>query len=248
MHQFAFYTSLVTHIVEKGLRADIYEITDVELVHRISSVLRLNKGDTIILFDNQYHSVASILGIEPKKSVTIEIHALEVNVPLAPSIMWILPLLKREAFEEALYTLVELGVQAIQPVLTRKTSKAWWSEKDSGRSRKIMIAAAEQSKQFILPHLMPLIPLDIWLARPHNPNSVKLFFDPLGSPLKTVIASLEKTTNQEIIGFAGPEGDLTQEEKDALMQHSFAFCKLTPTVLRAQQALTIGLGALRSLL
>lgn len=248
MHQFAFYTPVVSSIVERGLREDIYEITEPELVHRISSVLRLNKGDTIILFDTHYHSVASILGIQPKKSIAVEIHAVEANVPLTPSITWLLPLLKREAFEEALYTLVELGVHVVQPVLTRKTSKVWWSEKEVGRSRKIMIAAAEQSKQFIFPLVMPLIPLDIWLAKPQNPRTIKLFFDPLGNPLKTVLSSLEETVVEEIIGFAGPEGDLTKEEKDALIHQSFIFCKLTSTVLRAQQALTIGLGALRSLL
>ncbi len=46
----------------------------------------------------------------------------------------------------------------------------------------------------------------------------------------------------------GPEGDLTKEEKAYLKEQGFLFCALTPTVLRAQQAVALGLGILRSYL
>ena len=49
-----------------------------------------------------------------------------------------------------------------------------------------------------------------------------------------------------LYGCVGPEGDLTQEEKDYLKQQGFVFCRLTPTVLRARQAVALGLGILRS--
>ena len=53
---------------------------------------------------------------------------------------------------------------------------------------------------------------------------------------------------EPIYGSVGPEGDLTLEEKAYLKQLGFVFCALTPTVLRAQQAVALGLGVLRSYL
>ncbi len=47
---------------------------------------------------------------------------------------------------------------------------------------------------------------------------------------------------------SGPEGDLTCEEKRMLADANFLFCALTPTVLRAQQAVAVGLGSFRSLM
>ena len=46
----------------------------------------------------------------------------------------------------------------------------------------------------------------------------------------------------------GPEGDLTHEEKQFVDDHGFIFCKLTPTIMRAHQAVAVGLGVLRSML
>lgn len=59
---------------------------------------------------------------------------------------------------------------------------------------------------------------------------------------------VEQQKPHAIIACAGPEGDLTYEEKMQLTEDGFAFCALTPTVLRAQQAIAIGLGAIRSYL
>ena len=46
----------------------------------------------------------------------------------------------------------------------------------------------------------------------------------------------------------GPEADLLLEEKQQLHENGFTFCKLTQTVLRAQQAAVVSLGIFRSIL
>ena len=111
-----------------------------------------------------------------------------------------------------------------------------------------MRSAAEQSKQFIIPQLLPIIPLDLWLLKAQPPLVTKIFFDPAGIALKETIALLEQHKRADIIACAGPEGDLTPQEKLMLTDNGFIFCALTQTVLRAQEAITIGLGSLRSLL
>lgn len=245
-HQFAFYSSLVTHIVALGKQQDIHELTDLELLYRITTVLRLQKGEVIVLFNQQFHIVAKILHIKPRQSIALEILYIQPNLQLEPRITWLLPLLKREAFEEALYTLTELGVTAIQPVITAKTHRNW-SEKEAARAQKIIIAAAEQSKNFALPTLQPIAMFDIAIRRLEDAILAhKVFFDAHAAKLD--IAQLKNAKVQELFVMSGPEGDLTSAEKDQLIAHRFAFNALTPTILRAQQAVAVGLGLLRSLL
>lgn len=246
-HQFALYYEPVSIIVQEAQR-EIHHIVDSELVHRIVSILRLEKNDRIILFNSSYHIFATIVGYESKKSVTVQIHEIEHNKQLLPVIHWVLPLLKRDAFEAALYTLTEMGAQSVQPLLTQKTVRFFGGDKEIVRCKKILIAAAEQSKQFVLPELKPIIPLDIFLLKAQAPNSMKFFLDPTGCPLKAAVSLIEQHKPVEIILASGPEGDLTYEEKMMLTDQGFIFCALTKSVLRAEQAVAVGLGALRSLL
>jgi len=244
-HEFAFYAQVVKTI-QRDAVLDMYELTDPELVHRIVTVLRLEKGEEIILFNEQFHVKASIVALDAKRSVMVQLRELLPNKQLSPPIHWILPLLKRELFEEALYMLTELGATSIQPVLTQKTTRFWSEGKEQSRALRIMRAAAEQSKQFVLPEFHPIVPLSLWLLKMQSPQVIKVFFDPAGIPLPQVLVLIEH--HQEIIACAGPEGDLSYEEKLLLTDQGFVFCALTPTILRAQQAITVGLGALRSLL
>jgi len=46
----------------------------------------------------------------------------------------------------------------------------------------------------------------------------------------------------------GPEGDLTAQEKELLKERGVQFLRLTPTILRAQQAVVVAMGIFRSLL
>ena len=156
-------------------------------------------------------------------------------------------MLKREAFEEALYSLCELGVTAIQPLTTRKTARSWGDEKELQRAQKILIAAAEQAKQFVVPQMLPVLPLETWVSTLTTTSNYRIFFDAAGQPLSEIVAKLSNNTPQELIMLSGPEGDLANTEKELLKSHNFMFSKLTPTILRAQQAITLGLGVIRSL-
>jgi len=223
-------------------------ITDPTLVHRITTVLRLAKDEHIILFDATHNITALIRGITPKKNITIELISLEKNPTYTPTIIWGLPLLKREAFENALYSLVEMGVQVIQPLLTQKTAVHPGSiEKNMQRWHGIMIAAAEQSKQFSLAILNPLLPLHLWLEETKG-NKQKFFLEPEGRLSTEIIALTQKEkADRHIIITNGPEGDFSDAEKELLNQNEFIPWRLTPTVLRAEQAVAVGIGIMRSL-
>ena len=209
-----------------------------DLLHRCKNVLRLKPGQQVIIFDNSHQSLATIQEYQ-KKSITV---LLEDKVPLVglkPEIHWLLPLLKREAFEHSLYSLCEMGATSIYPVVTAKTCRSWGSEKEYARAQTIMIAAAEQAKQFVVPKIHPVTELLQW-----HQEGDKIFFDPEGVPLRQML--VDASFNGPLYGCVGPEGDLTIEEKAYLKEQGFLLCALTPTVLRARQAVALGVGIVRS--
>lgn len=234
-HEFALYAPYI----DKQSKGRDYELTDSELVHRISRVLRLNIDDTLFLFNAQEHLIGRIIRIT-KQMVLIRVIDVFDNTIFAPHITLLLPLLKREALEQAMYAAVELGVNHIQLIITEKVQRSW-HEKEFIRLEHVMIAAAEQSKYFSLPTLAkPVALYDAPLSE------TSLFFDYSGNKFADIITRMQNIDTCTVI--IGPEGDLTECEKFYLQQQKVEFVRLTGTVLRAQQAVTVGIGILRSFL
>jgi 16S rRNA (uracil1498-N3)-methyltransferase len=239
VHQFALYCPGLNELMDHA-QSDQLQITDGELHGRISHVLRMEVGQSLVLFDAEQSLTVEVANIS-KKAVTVKVLTSGSITPVMPSITMLLPILKREAFDDALYAMAELGVNVVQPITTAKTQTSWGSEKDYQRAQRIFVAAAEQSKQFALPSLEKVKTLADALKISNQPN--KIFFDANGKPLKTLLANLK---TESTVCLIGPEGDLTPTEKDQVAHYGFASCALTPTILRAQQAVALGVGVIRA--
>lgn len=237
-HQFAFYYSRVPDL----RHSKSILLTDTDLVHRITHIVRLRETESFTLFDSS-SALECIIRKKESKGLSIEIVSSKKNKPLEPAITWLLPLLKRPAFEEALYSLSQLGAHTIQPIITKKASRHALSSAEYERAHKIMVSAAEQSKQFVLPQLYKPIALEQWKS---PKESVSFFFEPLGID---VAAAIEQAAPfDHIVACAGPEGDIAPEEKKFLITHNFIPVSLTPSILKAEQAVFLGLGIIRSLI
>jgi len=240
-HQFAFYLQGLTEIISSLSVGQNLALSDQTLFHRLFRVVRVAVGDTVIFFDQQNNVVVELLAASGKKDFSGVMVKKEQNKKLQPSICFWLPLLKREHFQTALYSLAELGVNQIQPVLVQKGQRKWGGQKEAQRSEKILIAAAEQSKNFSFPELLEPKTLQE-CCQDVQSDAKKLFFDPEGQSFSELIPKLQ---GKALALLVGPEGDLTETEKKLLQQNNFLFCSLTPTVLRAVQAAAISAGVCR---
>lgn len=240
-HEFAFYCAL-NNKFNAGQTATI---TDIALVNRLTNIVRLKPGEQFVLFDQKQYAHCGLVEAT-KKIVTVKVVSVAAHAALKPDIEVLLPVLKREDFELALYAMVELGATKIQLVETQKAQRSWSGAKDMERATRIMIAAAEQSKNFILPLLAEPVHLQAAVESLKKPGMVKVFFDPSGSNVLDVVQSLKTQKPQRIVMLVGPEGDLTDQEKSMLADQDFILCALTPTVLRSVQAVQFGLGVFRS--
>jgi 16S rRNA (uracil1498-N3)-methyltransferase len=205
-------------------------------------ILRLEADDELIIFSRSHHAQVRIVALD-KKSITVHVITSQPNHVLKPTISFLLPILKREAFEAALYFLVEAGVNDIYPVVTAKAHRTWGGQRERDRLDRIMISAAEQSKHFSLGTLHE--PLSLVDAVRHT-SEANIFFDAVGQPLSQVVSMISKAESVTLL--IGPEGDLTPDEKSVIDKAGFVCSRLTPTILRAEDAAGVGACMIRSLL
>jgi 16S rRNA (uracil1498-N3)-methyltransferase len=243
-HEFALFVENLSSMVQSVDNGFI--LSDEKLIHRMTHVLRLQSGDRCIFFDKYIHADVIIDAIE-KKRISCVIQDTKKNISLQPQITFLLPVLKRDDYEAALYSMAEMGVSTIQLVFTHKTAHQWIEGKDRERAQRILIGAAEQSKNFMYPELKEPIALEAALQK-YDATAVKIFFDPQGKAFFDVVQQVMQTkVVRQVVLLIGPEGDLTGEEKKKVRVADFTFCALTPTVVRAVQAATLGAGFIRSL-
>ena len=234
-HRFAFFASW--GVAEKGDQ-HIFSMQDEVLSKRIFSILRMTKGDEIVLFDCK-HSAHVILEEVSKKEVLYRIISLTTIESIQPHLICLLPLLKQEALEQAITRLSILGAFQIQLVVSEKSRQSV-TQKEIDRLKKMIIAAAEQSKQFAMPEL--LSPKSLKESLDATKGKHLFLFDQYGESSRSI---LQKKYAETIVVAFGPEGDFTDSEKQLFTSCAFQSLALTDSVLRTIDAVLLGVGLLR---
>ena len=243
-HLFSFYSpGLIQASWNSG---SVVWLDHQDLVHRLIKVVKVEIDDQLIVFDKQHHVLIQILSVL-KKEIQARVLSVQANVSLHPKITFLLPLLKKEALEQAIYSLCEIGVSEIRLVVTEKSRQALLPPaKELERLRNIVVAAAEQSKNYVFPELvepkkLPDVAADLSIA-PLFSSSFKIVFDASGVSFFDI---RQKQTQQWVVLLVGPEGGLTAEELSVLKNHNFQMCALTQTTLRAIQAVAVSAALFR---
>jgi len=261
-HIFAFYKKDLSRLVEGVATHDMLEYKDATLWNRLVKIVRLQPGDFFILFDatrNITLKAADTL-ITNKRTIAGIVQTIEKNRPLTPHITLFLPLLKKEAFEYALYVATQMGVTSVVPVITEKSVSTLLCSPH--RLESIMIAACEQSKNFVTPTLKNPITFSQWMKSKgeslrtsqaitdsKKPTNM-LWFNEYGKPVTQLLRTLEQQIKHNDCAIAitlGPEGGFTEQEETLLRACGYDAYKLTPTVLRSREAICVAVGIVRSL-
>lgn len=217
-----------------------FVLSDEVLVNRISVILRLRVGEQLMLFNRQMHSLVTIISIS-KKAITVRCESVHKNKIYSLTITVLLPLLKKDDLATAITQLVACGISAIQLIITDNAQRSWGGDAEYERLERLIIASAEQAKQFAVPLLHKPILLQDAIVH----HKTLIVGDPLGTPFKHIMQKLPDTL-RECALLVGPEADFTIQEKKLLESSGALHCSLTPTVLRSYLAVTLLAGALRS--
>jgi 16S rRNA (uracil1498-N3)-methyltransferase len=218
-------------------------IQDPDVWHRVSRVLHACPGQEIIIFGNGVSITLKITSLDKKNLLEGVVVSVDHPQPLQPTINLYQGILKREAWNDVAYYAAQMGVASLTPVITQKSQRTWGGEKERERTYNVMIAACEQAKQFVLPVINEPCVLNEQLA-----NSVSFYCESEGKPFLELIQTTVQRRPESLTILIGPEGGFAQQELHLLPQAHVPCYKLTPTVLRAQDAVMVCLGALRSVL
>ena len=219
-----------------------------EEARHCSHVLRKQAGDRITLFDGAGNeATAEITAITSKR---LDLKILDRRHTPAPTvaISLIQAVPKGANMEWIIEKAVELGVNAIYPVLTERTV-VQLGAKEAARKRekwrRVALEACKQCGQNWLPHIhAPARFSSVLDTLPAQDLKLIAALQPDSRPLKSVVAE-PRTKNQEPRNLhlaIGPEGDFTPAEYAAARAHGFTPITLGPLVLRVETAALCGLA------
>lgn len=207
-------------------------VLDEDTSKHMISVLRMQKGEALLLTDGKGTKATAIIADDNRKRCTVSITSLEQIPPKANRVSIAISLIKNAArFEWFLEKATEIGVSEIVPLICARTEKEKFRH---DRLRHILISAMLQSQQ-------------CWLPLLHEPQKFSEVVE-RSSQSRKYIAHCVEGNKQALAGgsqepsimLIGPEGDFTEDEIEFALQHDFQPVTLGGTRLRTETAGIVG--------
>lgn len=223
----------VTSSLEPGTVCDLPE----DVVRHVQ-VLRLQPGDALTLFNGRGGEYAAELASVEKRQATAriaEFHALEVEAPYR--LLLAQGVAGGDKMDWLVEKAVELGVHAIQPLMTEKCVVRLAGERAERRVahwQALARAACEQCGRNRVPDIGPVMTLNDWLSGISRACQLRVLLSPRGaSDFDTLPAGAPAAPAALLIG---PEGGLSADEEAAARHAGFTGLRLGQRVLRAETA------------
>ncbi len=232
--------------VETGLATGASVAVSVEQAHYLLHVLRMKPGEEIRLFNGRDGEWKASLGAETKKGLMVAVEKPLREQKAEPDLWLCCAPIKKAHFDYMIEKATELGIAAIQPLLT---ARAQVREVNAQRCRGIAIEAAEQSERLNVPEIRETLNLESFAAQWRDNMAASdrrlIVCAEWGeaTPVQTALAELAKPRKglphaaPKAAIVTGPEGGFAAEELDRLGAiPNVVFVRLGPRILRADTA------------
>lgn len=224
------------------------EIKGADAIH-ISKVLRLKKGDWIVISDSSAENYRCTIVETSKKSVTclVENKILRPAYRNPPALA--IAAIRKDRFEWAIMKAVELGCEKIITFTSERTvtfrSNSIGSK--TKRWQKIIIEAAKQSGLRCKPTISPPIGFEEMLSKFKN-YSPRLFLyegENENSMHGTIKAHLDNTSKKSPLLIIGPEGGFTDTEVATAKRSGAISVSLGAQILKVETAAVASIAILQ---
>jgi 16S rRNA (uracil1498-N3)-methyltransferase len=204
------------------------------------SVLRMQKGEEILLTDGRGSKAGAQIVDDNRKRCVVEVMSVEKEEEATPKVTIAISITKNSSrFEWFLEKATEIGVNEIIPLLCERTEKEKFRY---DRMKGILVSALLQSQQ-------------TWLPQLHEPTSLKEVIRQATQAQKFIAHCLPEQKLQlstvirplSSIILIGPEGDFTPKEIDQSAGENFTPVALGNTRLRTETAGMVAASLLRLL-
>ena len=226
-------------------------------MHHAVNVLRLEKGDKVTLFNGRGGEFLAFVKCISKAAISVLIEKfiiverespLQITLAQSICINIKMDLIVRKA--------VELGVNNIQPVVTKRCLVKLSDKRELKRLlhwQQIVISACEQCGRNRVPQVLSPVTLPDWLGMQRgmqkelsDETTEKLFFI-LSPTAKMGLNEFSKYLSvTELILLVGPEGGFTSDEDAAALTAGFSSLRLGSRTLRTESAAFAAIAALQT--
>jgi 16S rRNA (uracil1498-N3)-methyltransferase len=216
----------------EGGRLDL----DGQQAHYLGKVMRIAPGDAVIACDDATGEWACEVISAGKRDVVLSVRMKLREREDVPNFVLCAALLKKPNFDLVLEKATELGVAAVQPVVTRRCVA---DKLNPERALTIVTEAAEQCARTALPRVEEPTRLDA-LLRDWPEDRALFFADEQGGAPAAAAFAAHKGPAALLVG---PEGGFDDTERDLVRAHPQA-CAITlgPRILRAETACISAIG------
>ncbi len=215
--------------------------------HHVIHVLRLQAGAALTLFDGRGAEYAALIKRIDKSGLTLTVaERREVSRESPLRVVLAQGISSGERMDYTVQKCVELGIQAIQPLVTQRSVVRLSSERADKRVahwQTVAAAACEQCGRNLLPEILPVQPLMKWLGVAQSqPGDARYLLSPHSSTRLR-----DQTRPQHAVTLlAGPEGGWNPDETTAALGAGFTPLTLGPRVLRTETAAVAALAAMQA--
>jgi 16S rRNA (uracil1498-N3)-methyltransferase len=206
-------------------------ILDSKDIHHIGHVMRMKTGEKVeVIYDHELYSCYIDINNDDIEVIINE--KLNVNNIDNKQITLVLPLLKGQKMDMIIQKSTELGVNEIIPVIMKRSIVDISNKelKKLDRWQRIAKEASEQSMRLDIPkisevrdlsYLNNIDGLKIVCSTTEKANNIKTFLQ-------------NNTKYDRIIIVVGPEGGLTPDEENSLVENGFTRVTLGKRIMRVE--------------
>ncbi len=207
-----------------GAIGETITINDERITYQIHRVLKIQSGETIILFSDGGQNIHAEVVATAAKTLTVQIKAIEPSVFLPRNIIAAISIVKGDAFELIVQKLTEIGVSTIVPLITARTIK---QAVRIDRLQAISDEALEQCGGNNRVHISEPLSLTECFARyPHY----SIILAPTATATDAILP------DEPIVYYVGPEGGWNEQDETIIAQHQPFYLQITARILRTETA------------
>lgn len=245
-HIFSFYYSQIGG----DLSSSICIIkSDHSLFHRMSIVLRMQKGDKLILFNGRgFFCTCQLIEIN-KNSVSLQVLKEDILSVSGRKVTVYTPMLDIDYLKSVFFIAAQQGIDKIVLVSTEKSRKELYSDRESQKLSAALVSGCEQGQQYYLPKWNEKEVINFSFLLDSSYISTCYTFFEYGKCNILHMAHSISCTKEIVNLFCGPEGGFSEKEVSQLQQAQNHFLvHLSKSVLRSVDVLQFGITFVASLI
>lgn len=216
-----------------------------DAANHVVRVLRLRRGDELVVFDGSGVDYDGRIADLSRDQVRVELGAgREIRSESNLDIVLLQGICRGARMDTVVQKATELGAKRIEPLLTQRSVVRLDEDqgtRKTGHWQRIAIAAAEQSGRSRITEVAEPQSFEVAVAATVG-MPTRLLLDPAGTSLREL-----PPPATPLALLVGPEGGLTDAERDLATTAGFAAVRLGPRILRTETAPIAALAVLQFL-